>query len=162
MLTGKEDLLQALVEAFIMEKGTREFYTLAAAKSESNRAQNAFRELSKWEEQHMAYIQSLYQSVLDDRELEEFAAFSGNVAAPAVESSIPAKELVRQIETYTVKDERDALALAMNIEAKSYNLYKQLATRAGDREARVIFEEMMNQETKHLNQLNALKQAQGK
>jgi hypothetical protein len=24
MLTGKEDLLQALVEAFIMEKGTRE------------------------------------------------------------------------------------------------------------------------------------------
>lgn len=162
MLTGKEDLLQALVEAFIMEKGTREFYLQAADKSSSPGARKSFQELSLWEDRHMAYIQSLYQSVLDDRELEEFASFSAKVLAPLAESGIPVKELARKIETYTVKDEQDALAIAMTIEAKSYNLYKDLAARAADNEAKVIFEEMMAQETKHMNQLKTMKQALSK
>jgi len=162
MLTGKEDLLQALVEAFLMEKGSREFYTQAAESSAGAAAKKSFQELSKWEEQHMAYIQSLYQSILDDRELEEFASFSVKTYAPVTESGMPVKELKRAIETYTVKDERDALALAMSIEAKAFALYKKLADRAVDREAKVIFEEMMSQETKHLNQLNSMKQTLGK
>lgn len=159
MLTGKEDLLQALVEAYIMEKGTREFYLQAADKSSSAGARKSFHELSLWEDRHMAYIQSLYQSILDDRELEEFSSFSAKVLAPVTESGIPVKELARKIETYTIKDERDALGLAVTIEAKSYNLYKDLAARAVDSEAKVIFEEMMAQEAKHMNYLNSLKQA---
>ncbi len=161
MLTGKEDLLQALVEAFLMEKGSREFYVLAAAKSAGAGAKKSFLDLAAWEEKHMAYIQSLYQSILDDRELGEFAAFSEKAAAPVAESGMPVKDLARKIETYTVKDEKDALAIAVNIEAKAYNLYKDLANRAVDREAKVIFEEMMSQETKHMNELNALKRSLG-
>ena len=60
MLTGKEDLLQALVEAYIMEKGTKEFYTLAASRWGAA-AQKGFTALADWEGRHMAYIQSLYQ-----------------------------------------------------------------------------------------------------
>jgi hypothetical protein len=33
MITGKEDLLMALSEAFLMEKGTKAFYSEAAEKS---------------------------------------------------------------------------------------------------------------------------------
>jgi len=75
MLTGKEDLLQALVEAYIMEKGTKVFYAQAA----SNRALQRQRRASRtWPHgrQALTYIQSLYQALLDDRELEEFNAFS--------------------------------------------------------------------------------------
>ena len=157
MPTGKEDLLQALVEAFIMEKGTREFYLQAARKSGSKDAQKAFDELANWEQQHMAYIQSLYQSILDDRLPEEFAAFSSKVAAPVTESGIPVKDLEKRMETYAVKDEKDALALALNIEAKAYNLYKDLAARTQETETKVIFEQMMAQETKHLDHLTRLK-----
>lgn len=159
MITGKEDLLQALVEAFIMEKGTREFYTLAAEKSSTAGAKSTFEELSRWETQHMAYIQSLYQSILDDRELQEFKQFSSTVPAPMTESGIPVKDLEKKIETHVVRDEKEALSLALGIEAKSYNLYKDLAAAAKDREAKVIFEEMMSQETKHLDHLNKLKKA---
>jgi rubrerythrin len=157
MPTGKEDLLQALVEAFIMEKGTKEFYLQAARKSSSDEAKRAFDELAKWEQQHMAYIQSLYQSILDDRELEEFAAFSRKVTAPIAESGIPVKDLEKRIETYQIKDQRDAMSLAINIEAKAHDLYRNLAKHAGDAETKVIFEEMMAQETKHIDYLTKLR-----
>ncbi|MDH4163158.1 MAG: ferritin family protein [Nitrospirota bacterium] len=159
MITGKEDLLQALVEAFIMEKGTRDFYSQAAAKSTSAEAKKTFEELTRWETQHMAYIQSLYQSILDDRELLEFETFSASVPATVSESGIPVKDLEKKIETHVVRDEKDALTIALGIEAKAYNLYKGLAARAADREAKVIFEDMMSQETKHLDHLNKMKKA---
>lgn len=157
MPTGKEDLLQALVEAFIMEKGTREFYVQAAAKSASSGAKKAFSELADWETQHMAFIQSLYQSLMDDRELMEFSEFSRTVAAPVAESGIPVKDLEKRIETHVVKDEKDALTLALTIEAKAYALYKDLASRSQDTETKVIFEEMMAQEIKHQDHLARLR-----
>lgn len=159
MITGKEDLLQALVEAYIMEKGTREFYADAAAKAAHAEAKNAFDELTRWEARHMAYIQSLYQSVLDDRELEEFRSFSASVPAPLAEGGMPVKDLEKRIERHVIRDEKDALSLALVIEARSHKLYKDLAAAAQDREARVIFEEMMAQETKHLERLHSMKKA---
>jgi rubrerythrin len=105
----------------------------------------------------MTYIQSLYQSIMDDRELEEFAAFSRKVAAPVTESGIPVKDLEKRIETHQIKDQNDALSLALMIEAKAHKLYKDLASRAADREARTIFEDMVHQETKHMEQLQALR-----
>jgi len=45
----------------------------------------------------------------------------------------------------------------MTIEAKAYNFYKGLAAKAQDDQTKVIFEEMMAQETKHMDQLNAMK-----
>ncbi len=159
MITGKEDLLQALVEAYIMEKGTKEFYANATVKATHGEAKKAFEELVRWETQHMAYIQSLYQSVLDDRELEEFRAFSATVPAPLAEGGMPVKDLDARMERHVIGDEKDALSLALGIEARSHKLYKDLAARAKDSEAKVIFEEMMAQETKHLDHLNAMKKA---
>lgn len=157
MLTGKEDLLQALVEAYIMEKGTKEFYGQAASKSGSAEAKKTFADLAAWENKHMIYIQSLYQSILDDRELEEFKTFSANAPTTVSEGGMPVKDLEKKIEKYAVRNEGEALSLAIGIEAKAYNFYKGLAAKAQDDQAKVIFEELMAQETKHLDQLNVMK-----
>jgi rubrerythrin len=157
MLTGKEDLLQTLVEAYIMEKGTKEFYTQAASKSNAAEAKKSFLDLSAWEDKHMTYIQSLYQSILDDRELEEFNAFSKKAPTTISEGGMPVKDLEKRIEKHTIHNEGDALSLAIGIEAKAYAFYKRLADKAQDSQAKVIFEEMMAQETKHMDQLNAMK-----
>jgi len=156
MLTGKEDLLQTLVEAYIMEKGTREFYVLAAAKSGAA-AKKSFEDLAAWENRHMIYLQSLYQSVLDDRELLEFESFSRNVPAPVAEGGMPIKDLEMKIEKFSVQNEKDALSLAINIEAKAYNFYKGLAAKAPDAQTKVIFEEMMAQETKHMDEIKSMR-----
>jgi rubrerythrin len=155
-MTGKEDLLQALVEAYIMEKGTREFYTLAASKSVAA-AKKGFEELAAWENRHMIYLQSLYQSALDDRELLEFEEFGRKVPAPVTEGGMPIKDLEKKIEKFSVQNEKDALSLAITIEAKAYNFYKGLAAKAQDAQTKVIFEEMMAQETKHMEEINAIK-----
>ncbi len=157
MLTGKEDLLQALVEAYIMEKGTKEFYAQAASKSSAAEAKKSFEDLAAWENKHMTYVQSLYQAILDDRELEEFKAFSAKAPATVSEGGMPVKDLEKRTEKYTVRSEGDALALALGIEAKAYNFYKGLAAKAQDDQAKVIFEELMAQETKHMDQLNVMK-----
>ena len=156
MLTGKEDLLQALVEAYIMEKGTKEFYILAASKSGAA-AKKGFDSLADWENRHMVYIQSLYQSILDDRELMEFREFSAKVSSPVAEGGIPIKDLEKKIETFSIQNGKDALSIAVNIEANAYIFYQDLAKRAADPAAKVIFEEMMAQETKHLEEVTAMK-----
>lgn len=155
-MTGKEDLLQALVEAYIMEKGSREFYRQAAAHSGAA-ARMGFESLAEWENRHMLYLQSLYQSILDDRELTEFSHFSSTVPAPVAEGGMPVKELEKRIETFSVKNETDALSLAAMIEAKAFALYKDLAGKARSTESRVIFEDMMDQETRHMSEIAAMK-----
>src|SRR3989304_1722884 len=102
MITGKENLLQALIEAFLMEKGTKEFYADASGKSSNSDAKKIFRELADWEKKHMD--------------------FNSRTEAPLTEAGIPVKDLEAKIEKYTIKDETGALTLAMEIEGKAYNL----------------------------------------
>jgi rubrerythrin len=61
------------------------------------------------------------------------------------------------MEKYSFTDEAGALTLAMEIEGKAYNLYRRLSQQAEDRNAQVVFKDMMEQELKHINYLKALK-----
>jgi rubrerythrin len=153
MLTGKEELLDALIEAFLMEKGTKEFYAMASDKAVNSEAKKTFKELSEWEKKHMDYIQFLYQSVQGERELESFTSYSSRAKAPLTEAGIPLKELHERIEKRKFKDEQEALTLAMEIEGKAYNLYRKLSQKASDSNSKVVFKDMMEQEMRHIEYL---------
>lgn len=157
MLTGKEDLLQSLIEAYLMEKGTKEFYSHASLKALNPEAKKTFHDLSDWEEKHMDFIQYIYQSINDDRELKGFEDFKAGTEAPLTEAGIPVKNLEEKIERHEVTDENSALTLALQIEGKAYNLYRKLSENAVDGNAKVIFTEMMEQELKHIDYLNSLR-----
>ncbi|RJQ15089.1 MAG: hypothetical protein C4560_11055 [Nitrospiraceae bacterium] len=157
MVSGKEDLLQALVEVYLMEKGTNEFYSQASEKSVDGDAKKAFRELAAWEALHMDFIQFLYQSINGNLEPVSFDEFKNRAEAPLTEGGIPAKDLQARLEKYTFMDEKGALTLAMEIEGKAYNLYRRLSQSAVDNNARVIFSEMMEQEMKHVAYLKNLR-----
>jgi len=156
-MTGKEDLLNALIEAFLMEKGTKEFYSQTADKAVNPEAKKAFKELSQWEEKHMDFIQFFYQSILDDKEVMSFEEFKNKTLSPVAETGVPVKDLEAKIEKYDFKDEKDALALALEIEEKAYDLYRGLSKKAEDTNAQVIFREMMEQEVKHIEYLKKLR-----
>jgi rubrerythrin len=157
MISDKEDLLNALVEAFLMEKGTKEFYAHAAEKSESGEAKKTFRDLSRWEEKHMEFIQFLYQSIYGDKEIKTFEEFKNRTEAPISEAGIPVKDLETKIKKHHVKDEKQALTLAMEIEGKAYNLYRKLSQNAKDTNAKIVFKEMMEQEVKHVHYLKQMR-----
>jgi rubrerythrin len=155
MITGKEDLLQALIEAFLMEKGTNIFYKQAASKAAGAAARKMFQDLAVWEEKHMAFIQFLYQSLQDDRGVEGFEAFQARADAPMTEAGIPVKDLESRIESFSFTDDTSAYAIALGIEAKAHELYRTLSAGASDANARIVFSEMMEQEQKHIDYLKS-------
>ncbi|MBI5025497.1 MAG: ferritin family protein [Nitrospirae bacterium] len=157
MFTGKEDLLQVLIEAFLMEKGTRDFYSQAAQKAINSKTKNAFKELSRWEEQHMDFIQFLYQSIQDNRDVESFKDFKNRTDAPVTEAGIPVKDLETKLEGYNFIDDMGALIMALEMEGKAYNLYRRLSRDTIDNNARVVFQEMMEQESKHIDYLKKVR-----
>ena len=156
MMTGKEDLLRALIEAYLMEKGTHIFYSNAAARASKAAAKKMFAELSDWEEKHMDFIQYLYQAFMDDRDIKTFEAFKETADAPVTESGIPIKELEAKIEKYAFDDDEGAMKIALETEGKAYNLYRRLSEGAPDSNAKVVFKEMMEQELKHIDYLKKM------
>lgn len=157
MVTGKEDLLQSLMEALLMEKGTHDFYSEAAQKAMDPEAKKTFSDLSEWEEEHVEYIQSLYLAIQDDRDIEGFEEFRKRAAAPVAEGGIPLKDLESRLEEHNFIDDLGALAWALETEGKAYNLYRRLSKDAPDSNARVVFGEMMQQELKHIDYLKKMR-----
>lgn len=157
MITGKEDLLQSLIEAYLMEKGTNEFYNQAARKAISSEARDTFRELAVWEEKHMGFIQYLYQSITEDRDIRGFEEFGKRTVAPVTEAGIPLKDLEEKLEKYTFIDDMGALVFALEMEGKAFNLYRKLSEKASDNNAKVVFKEMMDQELKHIDYLKEMR-----
>jgi len=152
-MTGKEDLLRALIEVYLMEKGTRMFYSGAAAKAANPDAKKMFAALSEWEEQHMEFIQFLYQAIEGDRDIEGFETFKARTDAPLTESGMPVKELEAKLEEQVFVDDEWAMKFALEMEGKAYNLYRKLSAETPDSNARVVFQEMMGQELKHIDYL---------
>ncbi len=161
MLTGKEDLLQALIEAYLMEMGTKKFYSYAAEKAMNSEAKKTFRELSEWEGRHMEYIQFLYQSIVEDYDMLGFEEFKNRVESPLTESGIPVKDMEAKVEEYNFMDDRGALTMALEMEGKAYNLYWRFSKGAADTSARVVFKEMMELEAKHIRYLKNLQSKLG-
>ncbi|MCE5194416.1 MAG: hypothetical protein LLF28_03015 [Nitrospiraceae bacterium] len=157
MLTGKEDLIQSLIEAYLMEKGTKDFYSEAAQNSTNKSVVKIFTDLSGFEEKHMHFIQFLYQSLIEDKDITGFENFKDTADASFTEAGIPVIDLEARLEKHIFIDENQTLNLALEIEGKAYNLYRKFSISAQDNNAKVVFKEMMAQEIKHIKYLNALK-----
>ena len=157
-MTGKEELIQAMIEAYMLEKGIHQFYAELSVKAKSAEARKAFGELARWEDEHMRYVQHLYQAFTDEREMISFNEFAAKARPDAAEGGMSMKELEARIGEYAFLDDVGAILFALRVEGNEYNLYKKLAAQAGDTNARVLFEDLMGWEQKHIEYLKDLKQ----
>lgn len=157
MITGKEDLQEALSEAFALEKGTKEFYEFAASKALTDGVKGLFQRLRDWEDGHMHYIEFLYRSLQGDRDFLSYEEFSKRAPADYVEAGIRMKTARRMFEERAFVDDSEAVDFALGIEGKAYNLYRKQSESAKDVNARVVFAEMMSQEQKHIDYLTEMK-----
>ncbi|MBI4691763.1 MAG: DUF255 domain-containing protein [Nitrospirae bacterium] len=120
-------------------------------------ARKIFKELSAWEGRHMGFIGFLYQSIQQDRDIIGFEKFTKKADASVTEAGIPVKDLEEKLQKYDFIDDMGALILALEIEGKAYNLYRKMSQSAADTNAKVVFHEMMEQETKHIDYLKKLR-----
>jgi len=157
MITGKEKLLEAMIEVYRMEKGAKDFYAKASRKAMEDTAQRVFHQLVQWKDEHMHYIQSLYQAIRDERETVSFEEFKEKTPPEGVGDAIPLRELEEEIGVYSFIDDQGALTLALEIETKSYNLYKKLSETADDINTKAFMKEMMQRQHLHIEYLKGLR-----
>ncbi len=157
MIRGEEDLREAIIEAYSLEKGTREFYDFASSKALTELARDTFRKLRDWEESHMHYLEFLYKSLQGETEPVSYEEFSRRIPATHTEEGIPLAEAAGLFDGRDFIDDTEPIILALEIEGRAYNLYRRLSDSAEDPNAKVIFTEMMSQEEKHINSLRDLK-----
>ncbi|HEB75732.1 MAG TPA: hypothetical protein ENJ04_05230 [Nitrospirae bacterium] len=157
MITGKEDLVEAIIEAYKLEKGTRDFYDFASTKAYTDYAKETLSKLRDWEETHMHYLEFLYHSLQGDNEVLSFEEFSRRVRATHTESGLPVGDAEKMFEEKEFVDDTEVIIMALEIEGKAYNFYRNLSETAEDANARVIFKGMMTEEEKHIVSLRDLK-----
>lgn len=156
MLTGKEDLLQAIIEIYLMEKGINQFYSELSGKAKSAEARKAFTLLANWEAEHARYIQNFYQTLMDEREPVSFDEFAKKARPDVAEGGTPLKELEQKMEDFVFLDDIGAINFALKVEADEYNLYSRLASTTVDTNVRALSEEFMGWEQDHIKHLKKL------
>jgi rubrerythrin len=155
-MSGREEIVKAITEAYAMEKGTKEFYAYAASKSRGNTAGEIFGALRDMEDRHARYFDFLYISLMEGRDLLGYKEYTSRVTATHVESLRSLAEAKKLFDPGEVRSSSDALKLALAIEDKAFALYRDLAEKAVDGSAKAIFEEMAAQEQKHTDYLRDL------
>ncbi len=157
MLTDKTGLLEAMIEVYTMEKGTREFYERAAGAAYEEVTKRAFRELAQWEGEHMGYIQYLYQAIMEDRVLTSFEEFRQKARPEALEGGIPVGQTENWLQEYTFIDELGALIVALKMEARSFAFYDEIGKKTKDPSVKVLMDELKRWEEGHIKYLKDLR-----
>jgi rubrerythrin len=156
VITGKTGLLEAMIEAYQMEKGLYDFYRRSASRAEDRAVQEAFDKLSAWENEHMRYIQFLYQAIRDERETSTFQEFQKSTPADEIEGGIPVREAKATWAKRDFKTDRDALNLALDIETQARDFYQKLVDSVDDTNLRVFLGDMVRQEERHIGVIQRL------
>ncbi len=156
MLTGKEDLIQSLIEIYLMEKGINQFYSELSAKAKSSEARKTFAALANWEAEHVSHIQNFYQTLMDEREPTSFDEFAKKARPDVAEGGTPISELERRMDEFRFLDDIGAVQFALKVEADEYNLYRKLAVKTEDTNVKSLCEEFMNWEQDHIKYLKNL------
>jgi rubrerythrin len=138
--TNVNALTEAIDLAMQAEKDAAAFYHAAAASSADPRGKDMFRQLARFEGHHYASLQRMRAGL----ELGDFTGYQGPELVP--EKPAPAGRPLTDAERQT---DLDAVNLAIAAEKKARQAYVDLATKATDEAAKLIFERMAGEKALH-------------
>lgn len=140
---------QALEKALDFEKEGYEFYKKIAAEMQNPLAKRLFESLAEQENEHMKRIKEIYGSLNFDVDSNHFQK------AASIEEEL--KKLFFELEESRRKmplDHMEGYKLAMEMEKKGYNMYREFAQSAASESERKFFEALIQEEKEHLNSLD--------
>ncbi|MGE5799087.1 MAG: ferritin-like domain-containing protein [Syntrophaceae bacterium] len=141
--------------AWLLEDGSRKFYSELASTLTDNEAKDLYHQLAKAEEHHMTSLLELYEE------------FSGKVPDPGFPGSVipPGKEgdvmeggmrVVEALQWTKGKGTTDILELSLSLETNSYDLYLEMGRRMKDQRSAKVFHVLSGEEKQHLERLSSL------
>ena len=152
MLRGNESLLDSMLFAFGLEKGSHTFYTKAAEKVDDLKSKEFFYAMAEVERGHMGNIRLLYCGVENEACPISIEEFTESVPGPYVEGGKLLEHALRDLDVAFL-DEADAMKVALKQEGEAYGFYVKASKRMEDPHAKVLFDELAAEEKKHLDEI---------
>jgi rhodanese-related sulfurtransferase/rubrerythrin len=148
---GKEDLITAINLAFFMERGSENFYLLAADKAKNPETKDLLMRLAGVEKRHM---RMLYNCLKDKKgEIPPFELYYQLAESDLMEGGMRPDEYFYRPEELSLQDEVHILEIAIELEVVAYDLYRNIAEQAEDEEVRRLLMQVAEEEKAHLRAL---------
>jgi rhodanese-related sulfurtransferase/rubrerythrin len=153
LFDGVTSVEQALVVAYSLEAGLKEFYESMALKVESDSARQLFHQLSQIEVKHQDRILEQYTDLTGQPVSRE--AFETQKLPEVLEGGLTTEEYANLLmPSYDTVAE--IIELAMSIEAQAMDLYLRASAKAQDEAGKEALIQIANEEKTHLARLGQL------
>lgn len=150
MTEGLPGGMEVLVPAIKLEQDGVDFYLKAAETTQDEKGRHAFLQLARDEKNHLELLERQYKSLKDDLKWTRFPEIR-KITGEFTSSIFPQDaESFKKVITQQSK-ELEAVLFGLDIEKKSFELYKQSASRISDTIAKEMFEFLAGEEMEHFN-----------
>jgi len=153
MIRGNEDISEALLNAFRLEKGAQTFYQCAAEQISDESGAKMFRKLAGMEEKHMHEIYNLYNGFQGDRGPISFQQFKEEMPAEYTESGRKIEAALSDVSGRFFLDAGEVLQVALKEEEAARRLYLRLAERSEDPSAASLYRDLSEDENVHIDMI---------
>lgn len=153
LFTGEENPEEALVIAYSLEQGLRDFYLSMIPKVNSDDARGLFEKLSDIEVMHQVRVFEFYTRIAEHPLPRD--DFEQKTVADVVEGGLTTEAYIRMFQP-DLDSPSDVVGLAMSIEAQALDLYLRAARKCADPEGSKAFLQIAEEEKTHLKELGKL------
>jgi sulfur-carrier protein adenylyltransferase/sulfurtransferase len=141
--------------AWLLEEGSRKFYSAVAQMQTAPEAAGLFNSLVKAEERHKGTLQLLYLEITGREPGPDFPR--GLLVAQDTEDRMEGNVNVSEALAWaTGKETRDLLELAIALETYSYDLYIKMSRAVPSENAKKVFAHLVAEEQEHLARMAEL------
>src|SRR5499426_3454015 len=144
----------ALELTLAIERRGYTFYTNASRKTKNGSGRLMFQRLAAEESDHLRRLQAEHQSLIRKNQWLKREPARLPLSRKIVEEIFPQKELLK-IEVKDETSDIDALNIAMNLERRSHQFFKDFADHITDTNGRKVFMDFAKDEESHLKALVA-------
>jgi len=153
LFAGRESGPEALLVAFGLETGLKDFYATREAAAENPEVKSLFGKLGSIEVKHQERIVAEYNRLTGRS--AGLADLETQTSGSAMEGGLTTEEYL-QLFNPDLDSVIDIAAIAMSIEGQALDLYMRAAAASGDEEGRRMLMQMADEEKNHLALLGDL------
>jgi len=144
------DLIDVLAQALKLEQDGRVFYEKMAGRVDDQAGKDMFKQLAADEVDHYNYIMRQYDALKGGKGWTAIPEMDLVGSIDAVSLVFPPDEQIPETIGENPSEE-DALLFGLNIENKSFSLYRNSAQQAAAPEAKTMFSQLANAEHRHFD-----------
>jgi rhodanese-related sulfurtransferase/rubrerythrin len=153
LFTGTETPQEALIVAYSLERGLKDFYESMIPEVRNKKARQLFEKLSTIEVKHQDRVFAEYVRISGSHVKRD--EFEKEVVSPATEGGLTTEEYLKLYQP-DLENVEEVISLAMAIEAQALDLYQRAADRASSEAGRDALMQIANEERAHLERLGKL------